>query len=757
MRQELRPYQQEGLEALCAAIRSGPGNYLLHLGEGGGKTWVAADLAEKVFQQPGWQTLWISKDWNLLRQASEVLRQRHPTLYQNLVRLGGESGCLCPELPERSGAIILTTLQTFYSRLAKDALPSWVVPNVVVWDECHWGQRAVMGRTLLSWTKAHDCRVVGLTATPLRHELSQFKIVHSSTFVDLVEAGHLAAPEIMAEISTGVDWAPEMSGRTGDVRRESLKVLATNSERNRLIVKTYVEGQATWGKTLVFACNIAHADLLAQQLTAAGVPARPVHSQRGRARNDEYLAQFERGEIQVLVSVEKLSHGVDIPSLLTVFLCRPTFSEILYSQMVGRGSRLHIESGKKRYYVMEFTDNLLRFGDLLRTARNQFASAYRAPSKRTAVKSSDIRPTGHWFDPEGAPTWIPDQPSVPEEIRGLWYRENQTFGLEFEVTCDGFPGPTTARWRAVADALRGALASILGADRVAQSITPSYHSRRVCNTWQVSWDNSCGWEIASPVLRNRTGFEETVKACKALAEVMSRENLKVNFRTATHLHLGWLGDDATHLRRAIFLVRAMEPGLGTLVAPSRLVRFDGRRYSPGTPNQYCKPISTMFPAAKLTEAETVDDIMDLAALCTERNLTFNLLPLRTIGTVEVRLHSGTTSASKILLWVSLCQQILWAAAKDQQIQRVPDVDLVVPDGDILNLMGQYLPDVQPDGFSKKVHQRRNEISGRWLQAPDLAHWVAYSTSWTPPSSQGRSSGNTPGEAPVSTRIEEDAA
>jgi hypothetical protein len=114
-------------------------------------------------------------------------------------------------------------------------------------------------------------------------------------------------------------------------------------------------------------------------------------------------------------------------------------------------------------------------------------------------------------------------------------------------------------------------------------------------------------------------------------------------------------------------------------------------------------------------------------------LTFNTAPLQHIRTVEVRMHGGTLDAGKILLWVSLWQQLLWAAEHPQrEIQTTADCSVIHPGTDLLALARDYLTPFTQLGqqqFIERLRRRRNEIVTRWAQVPELAPWVEISGRW----------------------------
>ncbi|MEO0075009.1 MAG: amidoligase family protein [candidate division WOR-3 bacterium] len=348
-----------------------------------------------------------------------------------------------------------------------------------------------------------------------------------------------------------------------------------------------------------------------------------------------------------------------------------------------------------------------------------------------------IRLNKHQFDPTGLPTLIPNVPSIPEEIQGLWYRKNQTFGIEFEITTRGFidiEDISEDKWHDKAETLRKALNESLG-DRVADKSFFEYHNeKRDFRHWNVEKDSSCGWEIITPILQNQQGFEEVVAACNVIQDIVNKTDFTVNFKTGTHIHIGWLGSSVEEIIRAIKLAKIFEPALGTLVSPSRLIEFNGRTYDINSPNEYCQPISYLFPETKLSEVNNMNDIWNLTKDHEDRYVSFNIKPLDNLHTVEVRLHNGTYESRKILTWLSLWMQILWAASqKELVLGKTIDRMLITPDRDIIELVDKYLPTLRKDHellFVSYLKARRQQIIEIWEQHEELKPWFEYTKKWT---------------------------
>ena len=703
---------------------------ILHLATGGGKTRVANDIIVRWTAERGGPVLWITKDWRLLKQAAgDLCRRNH---HQRISRLGGDGQALHP-LPEgHAQHVIYTTIQTMIRRLSTGALSS-MRPTLVVWDECHWGEHGRAGK-LLTACKRAGIPILGLTATP--RDVSRYEVAYSKTFRELVDDGFLARPVVQTPVRTGVRWNPELRSRFDDVTRASLNELAENRRRNECIVEHYVQNAGRYGKTIVFACNINHVERLSDLFCRRGIAARPVHSEFVDGWNHGALEDFKRGAVQVLVNMEMLTHGIDVPDARSVFLCRPTTSDILFAQMVGRAARR--DEGKTSFYVVEFTDNVTEHGELFETSQRYFAGSGigEGPPPSVVNRSRTPRQCEHAFDPIGAPTWIPDDPALPESVRGLWYRQGQTFGIEFELTPLNGDVPQLGReWKAIAERIRTSLQAALPG-LVAPMVIEGYagsEGEKDCSVWNVEYDNSAGWEVTSRVLANREGFIEADVACTALDTVAADLGLRVNHRTGTHVHIGWLGRDLAEVKRAIALARLFEPGLATLVAPSRVVSFDAGTYDLRCPNPYCRPVSAVFGEQAVAQLRTIDDVRRIANGEAARYVTFNLRPLAHLHTVEVRMHNGTLEARKILLWVSLWQQLLWAAAYQSTVPSVPDRSVIQPDADIVKLAMEYLPDArQPQQrlLLRRLDARRAEIlQYQWSRVPELAPWVAAAANW----------------------------
>jgi Putative amidoligase enzyme len=131
--------------------------------------------------------------------------------------------------------------------------------------------------------------------------------------------------------------------------------------------------------------------------------------------------------------------------------------------------------------------------------------------------------------------------------------------------------------------------------------------------------------------------------CNALTRLVDdHPTLHVNYRTGLHITLGTRLNTKQLLKGFVRRVQRLEPGLMTLVSPSRLYHYDNGSYYLDGFNQYCLPVREMGSSLRS------DDYLDC------RYHTVNLTQAwGEVQKLEVRMHNGTTEFEKIGPWISL--------------------------------------------------------------------------------------------------------
>src|SRR5690606_23981825 len=145
--------------------------------------------------------------------------------------------------------------------------------------------------------------------------------------------------------------------RAGDFHAGELSRAVNNEGRNVAIVQAYRQ-YADGKKAIAFTVDVEHARVLTEVFQHAGIPAAYVHGGMRKEERKAVLQDLRSGEIRVVCNCNVLTEGFDEPSVEAVILARPTKSLSLFTQMVGRGTRLYPE--KKRLILLDVVDNTKR-------------------------------------------------------------------------------------------------------------------------------------------------------------------------------------------------------------------------------------------------------------------------------------------------------------------------------------------------------------------------------------------------------------
>ena len=261
--------------------------------------------------------------------------------------------------------------------------PDYCAPRVpmvdfVVMDECHLRFKAMD-----DWMDAEPEKIfVGLTATP-------WSIGLGDRFDDLIiptSIDELTRDGFLSPLRAFAPTKPDLTGIkmiAGDFHEGQLAERMSGKSIVADVVTTWLD-KGEGCPTLLFAVDRAHADVLQRQFAASGVPAAYVDANTEREERTQIGRALERGEIKVICSVGTMTTGVDL-DIRCISYCRPTKSEILWVQSIGRG--LRIANGKSECILLITVARRYRSGCLRRSCtRNSSSRKTRIRSKRSARK-----------------------------------------------------------------------------------------------------------------------------------------------------------------------------------------------------------------------------------------------------------------------------------------------------------------------------------------------------------------------------------
>ncbi|MGC4074199.1 MAG: DEAD/DEAH box helicase family protein [Nibricoccus sp.] len=389
-----RYYQDIAIERVLAAIADGRQRILLTLATGTGKTFIAFQLAWKLFHAK----------WNLSREPSRrprilFLADRNNLADQAfnafsafeedaLVRIAPDEIRKKKRVPT-NGSVFFTIFQTFMSGPPDaDGNPSpyfGAYPkdffDFIIIDECHRGgaNDESSWRGILEYFS--PAVQLGLTATPKRLENADTYAyfgapVYTYSLKDGINDGFLT-PFRVRQISTTLDdyvYTNDdtlVAGQVVEGRRyeeKDFNRVIEIPEREKKRVDIFMAAINPREKTLVFCATQEHALAVRDYINHIKRVADPNYCHRVTADDgalgEQHLRDFQDNEKSIptiLTTSQKLSTGVDARNVRNIVLLRPVNSMIEFKQIIGRGTRLY--DGKDYFTIYDFVKAHHHFAD----------------------------------------------------------------------------------------------------------------------------------------------------------------------------------------------------------------------------------------------------------------------------------------------------------------------------------------------------------------------------------------------------------
>lgn len=397
-----RYYQETAIHRVLESVAAGNDRVLLTLATGTGKTFIAFQLAWKLFH-----SRWNLKDWkdglapdaqpsrrprilfladrNIL--ANQAFNAFSPFPEDALVRIAPDEIKKKGRVP-KNGSVFFTIFQTFMSGPEKDGQASPYFGDYppdffdfIVIDECHRGGANDEGswRAILEYFS--PAVQLGLTATPKRtinaDTYAYFgEPVYTYSLKDGINDGFLT-PFRVKQIATTLDeyvYTDDDRVLSGEVERgkrfeekdfnRSIEIKDREAYRVRLLMQGIDQRE----KTIVFCATQQHALLVRDLINQAKTSTAPDYCVRVTADDgklgEQALQQFQDNEKTlptILTTSQKLSTGVDARNVRNIVLMRPVNSMIEFKQIIGRGTRLY--DGKDYFTIYDFVKAHQLFSD----------------------------------------------------------------------------------------------------------------------------------------------------------------------------------------------------------------------------------------------------------------------------------------------------------------------------------------------------------------------------------------------------------
>lgn len=393
----LHGFQEAIVERIHALLerKSDDTRGLLSLPTGAGKTRVVVEALVQAIGagRLGGPILWVAQTDELCEQAvqtwSEVWRSIGSGGRLRINRLWATNEA---DPYEDAPQVVVATDR----KLTAACIPSpdygWLTEaTCVVIDEAHISTQPSY-TDILGWLSlqrgSERCPLIGLTATPFRGGEDETKhlvgrygrnrldwgALSDDPYAELQEMGVLAQVDHQILDGVTLELNPEELEHFKTFLRLPTTVddrIAENATRNQVLLQSILSLQSDW-PVLLFAASVNHARAMAALLSAEGISAAAISADTEPGARRHYVEQFRRGGLRVLTNYAVLTAGFDAPSVRALYVARPTYSPVLYQQMIGRGLRGPLNGGKERCLIVNVKDNIVQYGEQLAFTRFEY-------------------------------------------------------------------------------------------------------------------------------------------------------------------------------------------------------------------------------------------------------------------------------------------------------------------------------------------------------------------------------------------------
>lgn len=354
----LRDYQQDCIQKCLDAFAEGKRRIAVSLATGGGKTVIFSHLIGHVDSlHRGEKVLVLAHRKELVLQAQATVQRSYPDLKVD-VEMGTMNAA-------EDADITIASVQSIVrpNRLCRFDPSDY---KMIIIDEAHHAAARTYLKILEHFNAMSSntsTYVVGFSATldrldGLALSSAMDHIVYERGLVEMIENKHLSDVKIV-NVNISIDYK-KIKKNSNDFEIRSLSKAVNVRETNDLVCNAWRYQSQTHNtkSTLAFCVDIDHVKSLSKAFRERGIHSEYLTAQTSSINRANILKDFKEGKFPVLINCGILTEGTDIPNIDCILLVRPTKSQSLLLQMIGRGLRLH--ANKEYCTIIDFVGMMNR-------------------------------------------------------------------------------------------------------------------------------------------------------------------------------------------------------------------------------------------------------------------------------------------------------------------------------------------------------------------------------------------------------------
>jgi DNA repair protein RadD len=386
----LHPYQKRVKDEIMHRLNQNTEkSFFVQMPTGAGKTYTALECVVDLMRKPRELDeslkpigdkfiVWLVDRNELAEQAMES--------FNKLWKIRGDHEIYAfrvfkdfePEFRGQKGGVVFAGFDKFYSILknpdhkAHQSIKHLINNSeLLIIDEAHHSLADTYFACINEFREVPFIKIIGLSATPGSTDLET-----TSKLVELYSAdkisirnenwepvsdaiGYLQQSEYLARLSTKLLETGITSNESNE--QKILNDLAANAERNQKIIEQIKLADENKESTVVFACSLDHVYALLILCRSMGVDAKYIIGAVDQADRIYILEQFKAKRYNILINLDILSTGIDLPNINKIIIARPISSPNLTSQILGRALRGPKNGGNEQNTIVNIKDNLMNF------------------------------------------------------------------------------------------------------------------------------------------------------------------------------------------------------------------------------------------------------------------------------------------------------------------------------------------------------------------------------------------------------------